>query len=366
MADVAETRQLLPQLKTLSDLVEDHPECFASGSQDVQAAALDAAKFVFDLCEDFYTIHLLRIYSSSLSFEALGSEAHSLPHITELLSSLSPSKAPQTRSQTRAANAKRKRSPSPPPPPPSIQETPLTALFVDGMDEDQIWAQLDLRNKNICEMLEHALEGAGEDGEVEDMSDDRDERLRKALEAMENGEEVDLDALMGLDDEGSFLDEDEDDEEDEEDSEDDEEDDNDSGDDADLGEGVAELHAPSDEEDEDDGEEEEISLFDVVRKKPAPGKKSKVGARTGLDDGFFNLATFNAETEAAEARLVSKGSLRDDDSDDDDMSVDLFAPVDDVENFDEEDLETGSGGKIRSLYILLLLGYLIFSHRNLL
>ena len=62
-----------------------------------------------------------------------------------------------------------------------------------------------------------------------------------------------------------------------------------------------------------------------------------------MDDGFFSLAEFNAETEEAEGENVSRGRLGQDDDDDDDADddVDFFAPVDDMSEtlFEEDDLE---------------------------
>ena len=106
------------------------------------------------------------------------SEEQSQPHVSALLASFSPAEAPQTRSQTRA-NAKRKRSPSPglarekkllPP------STPLTSLFTEGLGEDQIWVQLELRAKSICETLQLALEGTGEE-----LSGELDEEMKQGV-----------------------------------------------------------------------------------------------------------------------------------------------------------------------------------------
>lgn len=41
---------LLPELSALSDLLEEKPESFATGAEDVRSAALNATKIVFDLC----------------------------------------------------------------------------------------------------------------------------------------------------------------------------------------------------------------------------------------------------------------------------------------------------------------------------
>ncbi|KII94333.1 hypothetical protein PLICRDRAFT_50314 [Plicaturopsis crispa FD-325 SS-3] len=309
-----------PPLANLATLIEERPECLASRSKDIQAAALDATKFVFDL--------------------AVKSEAGSKAHIVDLISSLTPAEAPQTRSQARATSSgKRKRSPTPPPPPPKsiFKETPLTALFVEGMNADQVWEQLDLRAKSVCEMLEEALEGGpGKEDEDEDEDGegaDEEDELKKALQELREqmGEDVDFDGmdLDGLEEDGS-------DEEDEE-----EESEND-GDDADLGETTMELRDPSDDEASEDADDHPPSMLDVLQKRRPP--KRKAGGHPVLDDGFFDLAAFNAETERAEARAVSKGRLSkgsDDEDSDDEGTVDLFAPISMEEDFDEAGSEDG-------------------------
>jgi hypothetical protein len=44
-----EAEQLIPELGTLSDLLEKSPEKFVTGCEDIPTAALTATKFVFDL-----------------------------------------------------------------------------------------------------------------------------------------------------------------------------------------------------------------------------------------------------------------------------------------------------------------------------
>ncbi|KAJ7103497.1 U3 small nucleolar ribonucleoprotein complex, subunit Mpp10 [Mycena belliarum] len=303
-----ETDISVPQeLLALTSLIQNQPTCFsAPESNPVHAAALRATKFVFDL--------------------SLKAENDSRPHIVELLSSLSPSEAPQTRSQ---ATKKRKRDASPPPPPPPMFEpTPISSLFTQGMDDEQIWAQLDLRMKSVCDMLEFALDAEPEQDEDQDNNDTDDfvdEQLLKQMRALESGDALDE---MDLDD----LDDDEEDEDEEEGlgAESEEE----SVDEGDLGEGVTGLRDPS--SDEDSEPEPDTHWPSSLRKRRGQNKPS-AGSKTGLDDGFFDLASFNAETEEAEARKVSRGRLADDEDDSDDESVDLFAPIKDVENFDEED-----------------------------
>lgn len=207
------------------------------------------------------------------------------------------------------------------------------------MGEEQIWAQLELRSQNICQILAQALEGAGEDGDA-DMIGEGAKKLK-------------------LDDEEG-MDEGEDDKDEEEDEDDDEEDegeeDEESEDDAvDLGENVEALRDPSSEEEDDD--EDNYSAFSSLlsrSQKPKPSSLKRRGGHSELDDGFFDLAEFNAETEAAEARSSSKGRLADDDDveDDDNESVDLFASVDGAANL--EDLG-GSGGA--ELFYLLSNAY---------
>ncbi|KAH9946645.1 Mpp10 protein [Amylocystis lapponica] len=305
------------ELAGLSAIVDETPEIFGTGSSELQLAALRATKYVYDL--------------------ALRSEARSRAHIAELLSSISPDLAPQTRSQT----SKRKRSPDPRTPAnvPALRETPLTELFVDGMSEDQLWAQLELRAKNVCDVLEYVLDGAGVGNDSDDDEDGVGAAKKRKL-LVDGGLDMELDMdedMMGLDSE----DEDEEEEEDGDSESDDtdESEDEGAGEDGELDEAVVELRDPSD-------EEEDLHLdLDLDRPSSFAGGKRKAGqnrkhgGHPELDDGFFDLAEFNAETEAAEARAVSKGRLGKDDSDEDedeDEPVDLTAPVDD-DPLDEED-----------------------------
>ncbi|KAK0208326.1 U3 small nucleolar ribonucleoprotein complex, subunit Mpp10 [Desarmillaria ectypa] len=294
---------VVPAFQRLSDLVDNQPENYARGSQDIQSAALAATQYIFDL--------------------SLKCENASALHINSLLQTLSPSEAPQTRSQSK----KRKRSPSPPRTVPTFEMTPLTSLFTDGMDEEQIWAQLDLRGSRVTAVLEQAIH-PDQDSEHEE----RDETLQKALEALRNSEDAtegfdfDLDQDLGESDGGALSESSSEEEEEEESSEDEPHE-----------EGVMMLKDPSSEED--------FSVDDFSDSQQSPRrtkvKKSSKKSRSGhseLDDAFFNLKSFNSQTELSEARSVSRGNLDADGESSDEEFVDLFAPVD-VENFDEEDLE---------------------------
>lgn len=220
--------------------------------------------------------------------------------------------------------------------------TPLKSLFVDGMDEEQIWAQLDLRTKTICRMLDFVLEGESEspDEVSEGGSEDDDDALRKALEALDGGEDVDMDeflekyGLAGSDDSDASMedgDEDEDMGSQSEGSEDGVEDE----------EGISPLRDSS--SDEESGSEQPAFGLSKPTLKLAHKKKRNT-ATSELDDGFFSLAEFNADTERAESKSASRGRLAGgDDSEDDENTIDFFASVDPVEKFDEDDLENEGG-----------------------
>jgi U3 small nucleolar RNA-associated protein MPP10 len=257
---------------------------------------------------------------------ALRQEAQSIRHITELLASLSPAQAPQTRSQ-----AKRKRTPSPTPPAPVLEPTPIETLHVDDMDEEQVWAQLELKNKSLCETLEYALDAAGEDPEMLDA-----EAVAGSDSSEEEGDEVEFS------EEGGVSDEDED--EDSEDDEEEEDDESDGQGDESLGDSVMNLRDP---EDEAAGLPTLFSHIESALEKPKPPRRS--GKKSELDDGFFSLADFNAETKQAEARKVSRGSLGGDDDDDDDddededmEGIDLFNVIDGIDDDDGEGMSGDS------------------------
>lgn len=234
---------------------------------------------------------------------ALNSENQARPYISALLASFSPRQAPVTRSQSSAnGKRKRKRSPSPPPAPKdAFEPTPLTCLYVQDLDKDQIWAQLELRAQSVCKMLEYALNGyedpmeygvaPASDSSEQNSSEDDDSDL--TYEESDGNSEPD-EGSRGSSDGGL------------------------------LEEGVTELRDPS-------VDSEEEGLVKDSRISSSSSSLKTKGDHLGLDDGFFDLEEFNAETEEAEAGFVSNGALNADwdnvASDEDEDDIDYFTSI---------------------------------------
>ena len=211
-----------------------------------------------------------------------------------------------TRSQS-SANGKRKRSPSPTPKV-AFEGTPLTCLYVQGLDRDQIWAQLELRAQRICKMLEFALDGTEDPAErrITSNTDSSEQDPRQQEEGEEEDDDDSDSTFEGSDD----------------DSEPDQEVDG-SSDGQPSEEGVIGLRDHSIDE-----EDEELTEESHVPSSASPPRTK--GGHFGLNDDFFDLEVFNAEAEEAEAGFVSNGALDADldgvASDEDD--IDYFASVD--------------------------------------
>lgn len=266
--------------------------------------------------------------------EALKSESRAFPHLKNLLDSIGPTEAPKTRSQARSVKEAKEKN-SLPHNHAILNTTPLATLFIDGMDDDRVWAQLELKAKNVCETLDETF-AAGDMTERDrlDSSDDGNEEDEDDSES----DELDSDQLEELAKMQGFIGNG-----DRNDGEGSDEDEDDEGSDlteGDAEEKVAELRDPSSEE-EDIEEEDSIDL-DAGPSRGKGLRRSRARRHAGLDDGFFSLNDFNAEIEEAEAKKVSRGSLSksDDEDSEEDDEIDFFRPVDD----DDEEPEAIGGG----------------------
>jgi U3 small nucleolar RNA-associated protein MPP10 len=190
------------------------------------------------------------------------------------------------------------------------------------LEEEQVWAQLELRTKHVCELLDVLL-----DGEGPAMDEDEDE-LRQAME----------DGGFFLDEEDEQDDEDEDEDEDDMYGEYEVEDEDDSMEEESLDGDEEFIGGIRDEESDSEGESEsEAASMPTIRIPPRRKQKQ----RSEVDDDFFDLADFKAEIEKAESKSSSRGHLAEEDESEDEglNDVDLFAPVDGLEDVEEEDMK---------------------------
>lgn len=242
---------------------------------------------------------------------------------------------PKTRAQARRAK-KRKRSPSPETmkrkgnpirqAADSLMPTQLQELHLPGMEDAQIWAQLELRGQLITNVVEALFEGVWDDP-LKALDEDED--------ASEEGSEEDELSMEGMDidTDGSLPDEDEDEESLDLPEEAAAEEDDDTSGDENMPEHITQLADSS-------NEDEELLLAGLDLDRPSRVKKGKQPHRTQprnrhptLDDDFFSIAHFNKEIEAAEAQSKSRGRL---DEDSDEESIDLFQPVPEEELADQD------------------------------
>ncbi|EJU03100.1 Mpp10 protein [Dacryopinax primogenitus] len=302
-------------LKILTDLVEQKVEGFTAGDEELRVAGLEAAKFIFDNA----------LKSEPTAYPAIESLLRSTVQTTqELLSPTPPSPS--------VAGKKRKRSPSPLPTKldSGIQPTPLSELFIQGMDEHQVWEQLELRARRVCAMASGLLETSngmdltGEDeginaSDMMDLLDDDD--MEEEMEDNDEDDDDDDDDMDSNEDPSLTEDETEEEEESEE------------GGDPEAGygqEGVEDLRDEKDEDEEDDDDlsapHPNLNAPGSLSRKPSLRKRPK---HPTLDDDFFSIDDFNRETEAMEARTRSAGRLGDDEEEEMDEDLDLFAAVED-------------------------------------
>ena len=249
---------------------------------------------------------------------------------------------PKTRAQARQAK-KRKRSPSPETvkrkgnpirqAADSLMPTQLQELHLPGMEDAQIWAQLELRGHVITNVVEALFEGVWDDP-MKALDEDED--------ASEEGSEEDEVPMEGMDidTEDSSPDEDENEEWLDLPEEAAADEDDDTSGDENMPEHITQLTGSS-------NEDEGLLLAGLDLDRPSRVKKGKQSHRTQprnrhptLDDDFFSIAHFNKEIEAAEAQSKSRGRL---DEDSDEESIDLFQPVPEEDELADQDAHAEEG-----------------------
>lgn len=292
----------------LTDALKGNYHLFATGDSSIQTAALTATKSLFDsaLSQENEGLSSIKRFVQSLvadmNHQPRETRAQKLSRANAADNEAGPSIHPKMRGMVEAADR--------------LEPTPLSELYVNGMGIEQIWSQLELRAKNICDLVDLVFEGEHLDPETL-LKDDSDE----AAEADEM--EVD-DEDWDMEDDGGG---DEDEEEEEEESSEGE----------DLGEHIMTLsgEAPKPKQNGPTIDLDRANLHQSTRKRKGP--KHPV-----LDDDFFSIQEFNREIEGAEARSSSRGRLKragsDDEEEEDNESVDLFADV------GEEAEDNGSDG----------------------
>ena len=350
--DVTAEPQLPESLAQLCSTLDDRTHLLASTGDGILAShALLATRDLFDLGASITSGNSNSDYRSGLSLEAT-----SHPHLHPFLSSIFEPPTISLRSSTRTKTA----APEPEAPDPKevLPYTPLSALTTDGMDVEQVWAQLELRAEGVGRVIsemgnqdaEEADEDAGDDSETssddegsdgsEEMSVEEFKRMIMERDGSEgigsegsesSGESGESDeeafALRGElheeDDASLSEDADEEDEvddeeeEDEEEDEDEEEEADEADENAELDEAIGSdleddaLPAPDDDPSSAVEEDDQSALFG-----PGPSRPRKRPSHPTLDDEFFSIDDFNRHTEEAEAGRLSTGRLRGEDDDD--------------------------------------------------
>ena len=214
----------------------------------------------------------------------------------------------------------------------SLMPTQLQALHLTGMEDTQIWAQLELRGHVITKVVETLFEGVW---------DDPLKALDENEDASEEGSEEELSMEgMDIDMEGSSPGEDEDEEGRGVPGEASAEEDGDTSGDENMPEHITQL---ADASNQDEG----LLLSGLDLDRPSRVGKGQQPHRTQarnrhptLDDDFFSIVNFNKEIDAAEAQSKGRGRL---DEDSDEESIDLFQAVPEDDELADQDAHAEGG-----------------------
>ena len=156
-----------PPLAEVSLVLRRGPEVVGNSSNELSEASLLATKYLFD--RGAYG----QSRSCSLGFKhisALHTEIRATEIINQLVQTIHSLNRPQTRSMAQRASG----SKSGARPMVMMQHTPLANLHIQGMGEQQIWNQLELRTGELCKILKNVL-GGGSADTVDKMSEEDEE-----------------------------------------------------------------------------------------------------------------------------------------------------------------------------------------------
>lgn len=273
-------------------------------------------------------------------------EKSSLPFISSLLDSVVP--------RAKSASQKRKRDEGDDTHP-LFPPTQLDELVLNGMQNEQIWQQLELRTSKLSRVLDTVMTSTV--GEDEDEEESDDDSLSQSLDHIpeEDSDEEWEDEAENSADEGfagasdlSDVDPDEvfyeplhsEDEQQKRKAEKEREEMMNMYGVTDPALFQALMQEAQGDGDEDEDEDEDAPAKSVLDQLDDPNESAASSKRRHptLDDDFFSIDEFNRMTEAEERRSnTSRANLSGDDEDEDDDEIDLFASVDDADDSEDED-----------------------------
>lgn len=290
--------------ETLSQRLSTEPHLLARGDSLLNQLARDTTKSLYD--------------------KGVQEEKASLPYISALLDACVP-RGQQSGKRKRANDGSISQHPLFPP-------TELNELVLEGMGNDQIWHQLELRSAKLARVLDHVISSGPEDADEE-----------------ESEEENEKDAEDLNDDDEAWN------------EEDDEEEESDEGfagasdlSDVDPNEVYYEpLHTEEMQHmRKKEKEKQEMmqmygvsdpALYDALTSASSDDEEEEEDKgkprHPTLDDDFFSIDEFNRLTEAQERQEHSSRAHLSGEEEEEDMDgIDLFAPLDEDEGEDEMDV----------------------------